>query len=205
MVRWLIAWLGSGLWAFLVTGLIGLVEAGARWGRHGLIGGSSLAEELLAAVPATAAVYGCFGAAVGWLAFWPGALVGRLRPRPRRVAFCIAVGGATAALLVILADHAARTHVWPELWPDAGLLARVALTALWFALLFLSLGPLARLAERLARWSDLGLIALLLIMIAAVRFYPDWRAMGRHDRTALGARGSPFGAQEERVGQPFRV
>ncbi|MFO7652615.1 MAG: sulfatase [Candidatus Krumholzibacteriia bacterium] len=178
------AWAGAGAWAFLLAAAVGALEAVGRGVLDAVAAGTFAAGTVAQETLAQVAVYGWTAAAMGWALFWPALLVGRTRPRPRRSTFAVAVAGAAAGLLVIYADHVARNHVWPGLWDEAGVGARILLTILWFALLLVLTSPADRLAGFIARRSDLFLVVPLALMAGSLWLYPDGETHARVERLA---------------------
>jgi arylsulfatase A-like enzyme len=185
MLRWMKAWLATALWGFLLLGALGLAEALSQWVRFDLLGDDPSPQGILRRFLPPLVLYGWCGFLLAGLLYWPAALVGRWRVRPRGFAFSLAVSGSVASLITLYIGYLLREHVVPSWWESRGGDVGVAfLTLVWLAVVRLAW----LIARRLVRWltqrKTATLIFPVLIVIVTTSLWPDWRAEGCQRRTA---------------------
>ncbi|MEZ4386923.1 MAG: sulfatase-like hydrolase/transferase [Candidatus Krumholzibacteriia bacterium] len=194
MVRWLRAATASTVWAFLLTGLLGALDAGVQLARSGL---PQPAPPLgaLGAVLAALTLNGWFGAVVAMAAFLGLALPLRRRPDApalaARLAVAIALGLLVALILGSLVHDRPPSYWW-----------RAHLGTLWLPKLLLAGGlaaaaaaALRRPAGRLLGGPTWRLYLPLVVMAAGTLLWPDGRALARrHHLAGLTAGTAPAGA-----------
>lgn len=187
MVRWFQAMAATGMWAFVLCGGVGLLEAASQWARFGRPDGLAEAGPIRLLVPALS-LYGWFGLAAALAVALPVAAVLGRRPGARRLVFATGVAAAVGLLSAVYFGyvfHESDAGLWWSGTVGTALPLKL-LVALGVTLLVLR--PMRRLADALVsnplRWLFLPVV----IAVVATGLWPDWRDEARHRQTGHLAR-----------------
>jgi len=181
MMRWIRVVTATALWAFVLTGLVGLCEAAAQYVRFGApTGGEDFGLLRLLAPPFT--LYGWVGMITALVVAVPVALVVQWRGGSMRTIFGWAVASALGLIIAVYFGYlVAGTSFWTWWtesvgpgWPLKGLL--------WFLASAVLAGPLARFAGRLVSNPRRNMFLPVVVVVVATALWPDWRdeAADRH-------------------------
>ena len=178
MIRWIRTATATAIWAYLFTGLVGVVDTAIQLGWGGL---PEPAPPLgaLGAMLAAVTLNGWFGAVLAVLAFVPLSALAIRRDDGLALGFSLAVAASLAGLVVVVLGGLIHDQPLALWW-------RAHLGTLWLpklliaaAVAYLLAAGLRRPLARLLDGPTWRLYLPLLVMIAATLAWPDWRAMSR--------------------------
>ncbi len=180
-MRWIQAVIATALWAFVVTGVAGLLEAAAQWLRFGAPDGVAGESAIRILAPAFT-LYGWLGLVTALACAVPLAVFYGRRERAKRRVFGLALGGAAGLVVVVWAGylvHETPAWLW---WTDRVGTGLPLKLLLWAAVAL----PAARLFERLAdvlvHNPRRNLFLPVVIVVVATALWPDWRDEARRDQ-----------------------
>ena len=181
MMRWIQVVTATALWAFVLTGLVGLCEAAVQVVRFGAPhGGEEFGMLRLLAPPFT--LYGWVGMITALAVAAPVALVVQWRGGYKRTIFGWAVSSALGLIIAVYFGYlVAESSFWS--WWSASVGPGWPLKVLVWLLATAALaGPLARFAGRLVSNPRRNMFLPIVVVVVATALWPDWRdeAAARH-------------------------
>lgn len=178
MKRWFQAVVATALWAFVLTGLIGLVEAGVQWIRFGPPSDCVDSGTLRILAPAFT-LYGWLGLGVAMAVAIPVAAVIRVRGGHMRSLFGWSVAAALGLICAVYFGYLiAETQAW-SWWTGAVGPGWPLKLLVWLLSTLLMAAPLARFAGRLVANPRRNIFLPIVVVVVATALWPDWRDEAR--------------------------
>jgi len=181
--RWTRGLLATASWAFVMAGLLGMVEGLSQWMRFDVL--SEGGPGFVRAVAPTVALYGWVAMLVAAVLYVPFHYLVRRRRHPRRHAYALSVATTLGLFVFFYAGYLFREHVATAWWvaheQGAALLVQ---TVLMIVVAVLLTRPILALASRqvLSPWRNMFLAVVFVAVFTSL--WPNWREEGRALRLA---------------------
>ena len=183
MQRWLQAVIATALWAFVLTGLVGLAEGALQWLRFGPPADCAGCGTIRILAPAFT-LYGWIGLITAMAVAVPVAFVVVLRRGHMRTLFGWSVGAALGLIAAVYFGYLVQdVGIWVW-WTETLGLGWLVKFLVWVSCSAILSSPLARFASHLVANPRRNIFLPVVVIVVATALWPDWREEARNRQVA---------------------